>query len=205
MRRDHYREGLIQGRRHSSPCTPHASISTDIPLSFFGYGSRPITTAGAYAVAFKCYAPGTEFHGCKMMAGWPIRHQSNNACELLAIKQALKVAILELTTLQQQLQPNSKLNVKVQIFSDSMFALEHLAGLRDTMARENEHVSSIHNWSASLYERFVGLNSPLDVKLQLLWVPGHVKEVTLHHKADELGNESGSPSFYRNTSSTRTN
>ncbi|KAK3401426.1 hypothetical protein B0T20DRAFT_492083 [Sordaria brevicollis] len=158
--------------------------STDISLAFFVDGSRRTSFAGAYAVAFKRYAPGNDYHGCKIVAAWPVHYQSSNACELLAIKQALKVATLELVTLQKQLPPETKLNVRVQIFSDSMFGLEHLAGLRETMVWERKHVFLIHKWSAKLCERFASPNSLLNVKLQLIWVPGHVEEVKLHHMAD---------------------
>lgn len=168
-------------------CRAHrmVSTSTDITLPIFADGSRRGAN-GAYAVPFKHYAPGTEDHGRKVSAGWPVFHQTTNGCELLAIKQAIKVAIIELTTLERQLPPETKAKVQVQIFDDGMFPLEHLSGIKDTMPNESDHISSVYRWSQRFRERFAGRNSPLEVKLQLLWVPGHVDKVKLHRKADEV-------------------
>ncbi|KAJ4395528.1 hypothetical protein N0V85_006520, partial [Neurospora sp. IMI 360204] len=168
-------------------CRAHrmVSTSTDITLPIFADGSRRGTN-GAYAVAFKRYAPGTEDHGRKVAAGWPVFNQTTNGCELLAIKQAIKVAITELTTLERLLPPETKAKAQVQIFDDGMFPLEHLSGIKDTMPNESDHISSVYRWSQRFRERFAGRNSPLEVKLQLLWVPGHVDKVKLHCKADEV-------------------
>lgn len=95
------------------------------------------------------------------------------------------MAITELATLERQLPP-TKSKVQVQIFNDGMFTLEHLAEIRETMPKESDHISSIHRWSNRFRERFAGHNSPFEVKLQLLWVPGHVDKVKLHCKADEV-------------------
>ncbi|KAK3503291.1 hypothetical protein B0T13DRAFT_393651 [Neurospora crassa] len=177
-----------RGKAIEAACRAHRMTlaATENTLSIFTDGSRRALGGGAYAIAFKRYAPGTEEHGCQVMAGWPVFHQTTNGCELLAIKQAIKVAITELTTLERRLPPKHKSKVQVQIFSDSMFTLEHLAGITESMSREGDHISSIYRWSKRLRERFAGRISPLEVNLQLLWVPGHVDKVKLHCKADEV-------------------
>ncbi|EAA27858.2 hypothetical protein GE21DRAFT_9498 [Neurospora crassa] len=176
-----------RGKAIETACRAHrvVSTSTNITLAIFTDGSRRCL-GGAYAIAFKRYAPGTEEHGCEVTAAWPVFHQTTNGCELLAVKQAIKVAITELATLERQLPPKHKSKVQVQIFSDSMFTLEHLAGITESMSRESDHISSMYRWSKRFRERFAGRNSPFEVKLQLLWVPGHVDKVKLHCKADEV-------------------
>ncbi|CCC11368.1 hypothetical protein SMACR_02025 [Sordaria macrospora] len=143
-------------------------------------------SAGAYAVVFNCYAPGTEYHGCEVAAGWPVGDKKSHGCEGLAIKQAIKVAFTELTTLEQLLPQGPKAKVKVQIFCDNLRLLQELAGLKNYPVEDIDHIASLQRWSQRFRARFTGGNSPFPAKLQLFWVPAHINEVVLHQKADAM-------------------
>ncbi|CCC14209.1 unnamed protein product [Sordaria macrospora k-hell] len=173
-------------------CLAHNSASTlhDITFAMFTDSSRcrrlDRVSAGAYAVVFNCYAPGTEYHGCEVAAGWPVGDKKSHGCEGLAIKQAIKVAFTELTTLEQLLPQGPKAKVKVQIFCDNLRLLQELAGLKNYPVEDIDHIASLQRWSQRFRARFTGGNSPFPAKLQLFWVPAHINEVVLHQKADAM-------------------
>ncbi|KAK1775017.1 hypothetical protein QBC45DRAFT_456879 [Copromyces sp. CBS 386.78] len=132
---------------------------------------------GGYALAHSGFARGpSEARVERQVAkGWPARPgASSSVCEGLAISQAIKESIKELTILEKRVATRpveGRMEASVIIFSDSKAVLGATkTGKFPKIMRHTGH--AIIEFSEQLSERFRGPRSRLKVNLVVQWIPG---------------------------------